>query len=93
MAATVIQALIFFWVIGWIVHCIMGRDGGPLHYCFIGGTGTGVGAFLEWITNRYNTTFWGAMLLAVLSAMLVEYLMRRLKRKFPPKGDSDATIY
>ena len=93
MAATVILALIFFWVIGWIVHCIMGRDGGPLHYCFIGGAGTGVGAFLEWFTNRYNTTFWGAMLLAVLCAMLVEYLMRRLKRKFPPKGGYDEPIY
>ena len=93
MAATVILALIFFWVIGWIVHCIMGRDGGPLHYCFIGGAGTGVGAVLEWITNRYNTTFWGAMLLAVLCAMLVEYLMRRLKRKFPPKGGYDEPIY
>ena len=81
MATSVILALIFFWGIGWVVHCIMGKDGGPLHYCFIGGAGCGVGAFLEWITNRYNTTFWGVMILCLLCSMLVEYLMRRIRLK------------
>ena len=82
MAATIILALIYFWIVGWVVHCIMGADGGPLHYCFIGGAGVGVGAFLEWITNRYTTTFWGVLLLSVACAALVEWIVRKLKRKF-----------
>ena len=81
----VILVLILFWLLGWVVHLIMGKDGGPLHYCFIGGAGTGVGAFLEWITNRYNTTFWGAMLTCILCGMLVEFLMRKIKRKLDAK--------
>ena len=85
MAATVILALSFFWLAGWVVHRIMGKDGGPLHYCFVGGAGTGLGAFLEWVTNRYNSTFWGAMLTCVLCGMLVEYLMRKIKRKLDTK--------
>ena len=81
----VILVLILFWLLGWVVHFIMGKDGGPLHYCFIGGAGTGVGAFLEWITNRYNSTFWGAMLTCVLCGILVEFLMRKIKRKLDAK--------
>ena len=82
MAATIILALIYFWIVGWVVHCIMGADGGPLHYCFIGGAGVGVGAFLEWISNRYTSTFWGVLLLSMACAMLVEWIMRKLKRRF-----------
>ena len=81
----VILVLILFWLLGWVVHFIMGKDGGPLHYCFIGGAGAGVGAFLEWVTNRYNSTFWGAMLTCVLCGMLVEFLIRKIKRKLDAK--------
>ena len=79
MGATIVLALIYFWIVGWVVHCIMGADGGLLHYCFIGAAGVGVGAFLEWISNRYTSTFWGAILLSVACAMLVEWILRKLK--------------
>ena len=42
----VILVLILFLLLGWIVHFIMGKGGWPLHYCFIGGAGAGVGTFL-----------------------------------------------
>ena len=52
MVATIILDLILFYIVGWVVHFIMGSDGGPLHYCFIGGAGAGLGALLEWVANR-----------------------------------------
>ena len=52
MVATIILDLILFYIVGWIVHFVMGSDGGPLHYCFIGGAGAGLGVLLEWVANR-----------------------------------------
>ena len=82
MVATIILALIYFWFVGWLVHGLMGADGGPLHNCFIGGAGVAVGCFLEWITGCYTTTIWGVILLSFICAVLVEWGMRKLKQRF-----------
>ena len=77
----VVLALIFFWIIGWVVHKIMGKDGNFLHFIFIGGAGCGLGTLLEWITNRYTTTFAGAIGLCIVCALVVEYAIRKVKHK------------
>lgn len=81
MVATIILDLILFYIVGWVVHFIMGSDGGPLHYCFIGGAGAGLGALLEWVANRSAGTFWGIMLLWILCSAIVEWLVRKVKVK------------
>jgi uncharacterized membrane protein YeaQ/YmgE (transglycosylase-associated protein family) len=96
-----ILALLFFTLIGWITHKIMGRDGGILHFCFIGGAGCGLGAFLEFLTNRYTTTFTSAIALCVVCACITEGIIRRIKRKFFGRDaesfivdtDGDQTFY
>ena len=81
MVATIILDLILFYIVGWIVHFVMGPDGGPLHYCFIGGAGAGLGAFLEWVTKSSTGTFWGIMLRWILCAAIVEWTVRKVKIK------------
>lgn len=89
MLLNIVLALIFFWIIGWVVHKIMGRDGSFLHFCFIGGAGSGVGSFLEWATGRYTESFLGAIGLCIVCSFLVEYAIRKVKRKLELKRIHD----
>lgn len=70
-------------IIGWAVHKIMGvgnHETGLLHYAFVGGTGWGLGALLEWATRHYASTLWGTLVLWIACSCVVEYAIRCLKR-------------
>ena len=83
MAVTIVLALIYFWFVGWLVHRIMGADGGHLHNCFIGGTGVGLAALLEWVTQCYTTTIWGVILLSTLCSMVTIPVVFLLMQQLP----------
>lgn len=84
-----IMALVFFTILGWIVHKIFGKDGGLLHYAFVGGCGSGIGIILEEITGLYTSNFAGAIGLCLICACVVECIIRRLKRRFQAQDVGD----
>ena len=77
----IVLALIYFALIGWVAHRIMERKDNVLHYCFLGGAGSGLGALLEFITGRYTTIFFGAIGLCILCSCVIEYGIGVLKRR------------
>lgn len=77
----VILALLLFTVIGWFIHKLFGKDGGILHYAFVGSAGSGLGMLLEHITGLYTTTIAGTIGLCLICACIVEFLVRRIKHK------------
>lgn len=75
-------------VIGAAVHLIMGPGNhgvGLPHYAFIGGTGWGIGALLEWATGYRTSTFWGTIGLWIICACVAEFAVRRLKQRLMRK--------
>ena len=79
---SIVLALLYFALIGWFVHRLMGHGNhgvGLLHYAFVGGAGCGVGAFVEFVTQRYTSTIAGTVGLCVICACVVEFLIRRLR--------------
>lgn len=84
-----ILMLVYFVILGWAVHKFFGKDGGILHYTFIGGCGSGIGILLEEVTGRYTTTFAGAIGLCLICSCVVEFVIRQLKRRFQSQDDGD----
>lgn len=73
--------LIYFAIIGRIIHGIIGKHGSTiLHWTFVGGCGSGLGAALEWITGRYTTTFAGALCLSLACTLAAELIIRRIEK-------------
>lgn len=85
----IVLALIFFALMGWVTHRLMGRRDNILHYCFIGGAGSGLGSLLEFVTGRYTTTFFGAISLCILSCVVVECVINYLTRRYWPGPSED----
>lgn len=77
----ILLMLIYFAIIGYVIHRIMGKHGGTiLHWTFVGGCGSGLGAALEWVTGKYNTTFAGAISLCLICTIVVELAIRRIEK-------------
>ena len=82
MVINILLCAAYSWALGSVAHLLLGKDGNGFHLAFIGFLGFALSATVRDVTPLRSVGFGWVLLLDVVGAVIVELIMRRLKRAY-----------
>lgn len=82
MVINILLCAAYSWLLGGIAHMLLGKDGNGFHMAFIGFLGFALSATVRSIPALASIGFGWVLLSDAVGAVVVELIMRRLKKTY-----------